>query len=218
MIVPAQAVSGRGRAGGAVAAAQSARGTPLTWRRMQAAGDRLAAQWLQLDAVPCRTPGKPWLPGCARRRGDRNELAILGDRQGLSGGERAAGEHAAIPDAIAAYGLGCSTRAGGQYGASIGIGRDEAGAMVSLKRTETTAPKPTRLVFPDGIGSERRRGTGQCGDLGIDGSELGVAANQSVGCILRARAVGLELSERGWDWRWLSGRWIGAGNEQRQQP
>ena len=218
MIEPAQTVSGRGRAGGPVAAAQSARGTPLTWRRMQVAGDRRAAQWLQLDAAPCRTPGKPWLPGCARRRGDRKELAILGDRQGLSGGERAAGEHAAIPDAIAAYGLGCSARAGGQHGASIGIGGDEAATMIGLERAETAATQPTRLVFPDGIGSERRQGAGQCGDLGICGAEFCIAADQCVGRVLRPRAVGLELFERRRDRHRLSRRWVGAGHEQRQQP
>ena len=213
MIDPAQTVSGRGRAGGALAAAQSARGTPLTWRRMQAAGDRRAAQWLQLDAVPCRTPGKPWLPGCARRRGDRNEPAILGDRQCLSGNHRAAGERAAIQNAIAPYRLGCSTRAGSQHGASIGIGRDEAGAMIGLERAETAAAQPTRLIFPVGIGSERRQGAGQCGDLGIGGAEFCIAADQRVGRILWTHALSLELFERRRDRHRLSHRWVGAGHE-----
>jgi len=218
MIDPARTVSGGTRAGEAVAIAQAARRALSAWRRLDAAGEGRDALWLQLDAAPCSMPDKPWLPGGARRRGDRDELAILGDRQGFSGGKRAAGERAASPGAIAAYRLGCSTRARDQHGASIGIGGNETATMIGLERAETAPTQPTRLIFPDGISSARRRGAGQCCDLSVGGEELCIAANQRVGRILRARALGLELFERRRDRGQLSSQWVGAGHEQRQQP
>jgi len=90
--------------------------------------------------------------------------------------------------------------------------------MIGLERAETTATQPTRLIFPDGIDGKRRRCAGQGRDLGIVGTQLRIAANQRVGRILWARAVGLDSFEWRRDKRRLSCRCVGAGYEQRQQP
>lgn len=150
---------------------------------------------LQTERSPGFAPRHHRLPvgagGCCHAQ----QLPIIADGDRLAGGEDAARHGAPLPRSGARKSL-CRWRGQrGQHRSSVGVGRHQTGAMIGLEGAQAAPSKPCRLVFPDCVGSELGLRVDR-GDLGINGEECGIAADQDIRCILRSATIGAALLDR----------------------